>query len=62
MERIELNVQTGEVSVIPLTAEEIAKAQLLAASIPPQLSESEQLVSRVIADPVALAALKAALS
>jgi hypothetical protein len=27
MERIEVNVQTGETKVIPLTAEEIAEAQ-----------------------------------
>lgn len=35
MDRIEVNVQTGEVSVVPLTAEEIAAAQEAAANLPP---------------------------
>ena len=59
-----MNVQTGERKVIELTPGEIADAQArtLAESLKPiSLSAGRQAVNTILADPVALAALKTAL-
>ena len=64
MNRIEMNVQTGERKVIELTPEEIADAQArtLAESLKPApLSAGQQAVNTIKADPAALASLKIAL-
>ena len=64
MNRIEINVQTGERKVIELTPEEIvdAQARTLAESLKPApLSAGLQAVNAILADPAALAALKTAL-
>ena len=58
MNRIEVNLQTGERLVIPLTSEEISE---LEARPVPKPVKVKTLVDQILDDPVELAKLKAAL-
>ncbi len=65
MERIELDLQTGELKTIPLTPGEIEDAQLRTAAEAIDRentpTQAQSLVADIMADKKALAALKAAL-
>lgn len=58
MNRLEINLQTGEERVIALTAEEIAEIEARPVPVPAPV---RTLADQILADPVELAKLKAAL-
>ena len=65
LQRIEVNVQTGERKVIDLTPQEEAEAiarTAAEAAKPPSKSEGARMVDAILSDPQALAALKAQLA
>ena len=59
MERIEINVQTGERKVIQLTPEEVAAAQSASDNDVPVVIKT--LTDQILSNPTELAKLKAAL-
>lgn len=61
MERIEVNVETGEVTVIQFTAEEEAAALAYAASLPAPIAPPAPSITELQAQLAALAAQVAAL-
>lgn len=61
MERIEVNVETGEVTVIQFTAEEEAAALAYAASLPPPVEPSKPTLEELQAQLASLSAQIAAL-
>ena len=62
MERIEVNVETGEVTVIQFTAKEEAAALAYAASLPPQPAPLAPTLEQLQAQLAALSAQIAALA
>ena len=56
MERIEVNVETGEVKVIQFTAEEEAAALAYAASLPPPVVPAKPTLEELQAQLAALSA------
>jgi hypothetical protein len=62
MERIEVNVETGEVTVIQFTAEEEAAALAYAASLPAPVDPPKPTITELQAQLAALSAQIAALA
>jgi len=56
MERIEVNVETGEVTVIQYTPEEEAAALAYAASLPPELVPAKPTLEQLQAQLAAISA------